>query len=420
MAGRGAPGAGMPLNVPPVLASNFELGSGRAYSRDDATPTWEAFEEVLGGLEGGQAVAFASGMGSIAAVFDLLPVGATVALGDDCYHAVAGLAAAGGAQGRWRVVRVGVEDTSRWLELAADADLLWLESPSNPLLAVADLPAICAARHKPDALIVVDSTFATPLVQRPLELGADLVVHSATKYLGGHSDLLLGGGRGVRRARPAIARATRAGRSHARRARGLPRRPWNTHTRAANERASATAAELAERLAGHADVAVVRYPGRPDHPTHETARSFMARFGAVVSFDVGGRGRARRGRLPVCTDHPPCHESGRRRVDHRTPSRHSRAGPSTARTAAAQRRVRTSRRRLVGPRTGPYAVMPHANDLIDRVAELLHESPGELRDAGVTNELNLQGWLGARNLRLAAADPREPEISPGVLDRRAL
>ena len=94
--------AGTPLNVPPVLASNFELGSGRAYSRDDATPTWEAFEELLGGLEGGEAVAFASGMGAAAAIFDLLPVGATVALGDDCYQGVAGLAAAGAAQGRWR------------------------------------------------------------------------------------------------------------------------------------------------------------------------------------------------------------------------------------------------------------------------------------------------------------------------------
>ena len=80
MAGRGGPSPGAPLNVPPVLASNFELGSGRAYSRDDSTPTWEALEELLGGLEGGQAVAFASGMGAAAAIFDLLPVGATVAL----------------------------------------------------------------------------------------------------------------------------------------------------------------------------------------------------------------------------------------------------------------------------------------------------------------------------------------------------
>src|SRR5215208_660490 len=126
IAGRGAPSAGTPLNVPPVLASNFELGSERSYSRDDATPTWEAFEELLGGLEGGEAVAFASGMGAAAAVFDLLP--------DGCYQAVSGLATAGEERARWRVERVGVEDTARWIELGADADLIWLESPSNPLL----------------------------------------------------------------------------------------------------------------------------------------------------------------------------------------------------------------------------------------------------------------------------------------------
>jgi len=294
MAGRGAPAAGAPLNVPPVLASNFELGAGRAYSRDDATPTWEAFEELVGGLEGGQAVAFGSGMGAIAAVFDLLPVGATVALGDDCYQGVAGLAAAGAAQGRWRVVRVGVEDTSHWLELAADADLLWLESPSNPLLAVADLPAICAARRRGKALTVVDSTLATPLVQRPLELGADMVVHSATKYLGGHSDLLLGtvvvaSGERARqlRERRKLAGATPGALETYLAVRGMRTLALRL------QRASTSAAELAERLARHAEVAIVRYPGRPDHPTHATARRFMSGFGAVVSFDVrGGAERA--------------------------------------------------------------------------------------------------------------------------------
>jgi cystathionine gamma-synthase len=294
MAGRAAPGAGTPLNVPPVLASNFELGSGRAYSRDDATPTWEAFEELLGGLEGGQAVAFASGMGAIAAVFELLPVGATVVLGDDCYQAVAGLAAAGAAQGRWRVVRVGVEDTSRWLELAADADLLWLESPSNPLLAVADLRAICAAPRKDEGLTVVDSTLATPLVQRPLELGADLVVHSATKYLGGHSDLLLGAvvAASGERARQLRERRELAGATPGALEAYLAVRGIRTLALRL-QRASATAAELAERLARHTEVTVVRYPGRPDHPTHSTARNFMSGFGAVVSFDVqGGAERA--------------------------------------------------------------------------------------------------------------------------------
>ena len=272
-----------------MLASNFELGSGRDYSRDDATPTWEAFEELLGGLEGGETVAFASGMGAAAAIFDLLPVGATVALGDDCYQGVAGLAAAGASQGRWDLVRVGVEDTARWLQLAADADLLWLESPSNPLLAVADLRAICAARSKVDALIVVDSTLATPLAQRPLELGADLVMHSATKYLGGHSDLLLGAvvAASAERARQLRERRELAGATPGALEAYLAVRGMRTLALRL-QRASATAAELAERLARHADVTVVRYPGRSDHPTHATARSFMAGFGAVVSFDVQG------------------------------------------------------------------------------------------------------------------------------------
>ena len=294
MAGRGVPEPGAPLNVPPVLASNYALGSERAYSRDDATPTWEAFEELLGGLEGGEAIAFASGMGAAAAIFDLLPVGATVALGDDCYQGVVGLAAAGAAQGRWTVVRVRVDDTPRWLEVAADADLVWLESPSNPLLAIADLRAICAAGRKPDALIVVDSTLATPLVQRPLELGADMVMHSATKYLSGHSDLLLGAvvAASAERAkhlreRRELAGATPGALEAYLATRGMRTLPLRVH------RASATAGTLAERLAGHPGVAIVRYPGRPDHPTHAPARSFMTGFGAVVSFDVdGGAGAA--------------------------------------------------------------------------------------------------------------------------------
>jgi cystathionine gamma-synthase len=276
------------------LASNFELGSERSYSRDDATPTWEAFEQVLGGLEDGEAVAFASGMAAAAAVFDLLPVGATVVLGDDSYQGVAGLAAAGASQGRWTLVRVGVEDTARWVELAGQADLLWLESPSNPLLAVADLPRICTAPRKSDAIVAVDSTFATPLAQRPLKLGADLVMHSATKYLGGHSDLLLGA---LVASRPERARQLRERRELAgatpgaleaylaiRGVRTLPLRL---------QRASASAADLADRLTTHPEVEVVRYPGRPDHPTHAAAHRFMAGFGAVVSFDVrGGADRA--------------------------------------------------------------------------------------------------------------------------------
>src|SRR6266516_1701452 len=183
---------GSPLNVPPCPASNFVLGEGRAYSRDDGTAGWEALEEIVGGLEGGSSVSFASGMAAIAAIFDQLPTGATVALPDDCYQGVAGLAKAGQSQGRWRVHRIAVADTAKWIQACAESDLIWLESPSNPLLVVAELGTICAAPRKPGAILGVDNTFATPLNQRPLALGADVAVQSVTKFIGGHSDLLGG------------------------------------------------------------------------------------------------------------------------------------------------------------------------------------------------------------------------------------
>jgi cystathionine gamma-synthase len=117
----------------------------REYSRDDGTLTWEALEEVVGGLESGKAVAFASGMAAIASVFDQLAAGAVVVLPDDCYQGVAGLTAAGADRRRWSVQRMAVDDTAGWIRACGIGDLLWLKSPSNPLLNVADLEAVCAA-----------------------------------------------------------------------------------------------------------------------------------------------------------------------------------------------------------------------------------------------------------------------------------
>ena len=280
---------GSPLNVPPIPASNFVLGDRRAYARDDGTPGWEALEEIVGGLEGGSSVAFASGMAGIAAIFDQLHTGSVVALPDDCYQGVAGLAQAGQRRGRWTVHRVAVADTARWIELCGVADLIWLESPSNPLLTVGDLDTICAAPRKQGAIVGVDNTFATPLNQRPLALGADVAVQSVTKFIGGHSDLL-GGVVTVRD--PNLLAALRQSREltgatpgtleaflAARGARTLALRL---------ERAQQNAMTLAERLGRHPDVTVTRYPGLASHPTHEAARRQLKGFGSIISFDVRG------------------------------------------------------------------------------------------------------------------------------------
>jgi cystathionine gamma-synthase len=280
---------GAPLNVPLIPASNFIIGGGRDYSRDDGTPTWEALEELVGGLESGKAVAFASGMAAIASVFDQLAAGAVVVLPDDCYQGVAGLVAAGAERKRWSVQRVAVDDTEGWIRSCGLADLIWLESPSNPLLTVADLEAVCAAPRKPGAIVAVDNTFATPLNQRPLDFGATVSLQSATKLIGGHSDLLAGvattnddalwhalkKSRELSGATPGTLEAFLAVRG----ARTLALRL---------RRAEQTAMMLAERLATHPLVARVRYPGLPSHPTHATARRVLEGFGTIISFDLLG------------------------------------------------------------------------------------------------------------------------------------
>jgi cystathionine gamma-synthase len=281
--------SGSPLNVPPVPASNFILGGRREYARDDGTQTWEALEAVVGGLEGGDALSFSSGMAAIAAIFDMMSTGSAVAIPDDCYQGVAGIARLGQAKGRWTVARIAVQDTDAWIRACEYADLIWLESPSNPLLVVADVQAICAAPRKPGSILAVDNTFATPLNQRPLELGADISVQSATKFIGGHSDLLAGiatttnpqvmatlkKARELGGATPGVLEAFLAVRG----ARTMALRL---------ERAERNAMVLATRLETHPMVTLTRYPGLPSHPTHEVARRQLRGFGTIISFDVRG------------------------------------------------------------------------------------------------------------------------------------
>ena len=281
---------GAPLNVPLVPASNFLLGHDREYSRDDGTETWEGLEHLLGGLESGRAVAFASGMASIAAVFDQVRAGASIVLPEDCYQGVSGLAASGVSGRGWSISRLPTHDTSGWIRACASADLVWLESPTNPLLEVADLEAICSAPRGPDTIVAVDNTFATPLNQQPLDLGATVSVQSTTKFIGGHSDLLGGiattrdetlwrglvKARELRGATPGVLEAFLALRG----ARTLVVRLM---------RAQETAGLLATRLLDHPHVGVVRYPGLASHPTHEVAKRVLRGFGAVISFDIRGQ-----------------------------------------------------------------------------------------------------------------------------------
>ncbi len=289
-AGRPSREAGTPLNFPLTLASSFLAEPGpepRLYSRDDGTPNWVALEEILGELEGGTAVAFSSGMAAVSAVLDLLPAGAHVVAPTACYARVGALLADGAGNGRWQVELVDITDTDATLTAARGAALLWLESPTNPLLDIADLPALCRGGRAAGALVAVDNTFATPLLQRPLDMGADMVVHSATKFIGGHADLLLGLAvaaepemHALLNHRRALTGGTPGGLESFLALRGL-RTMWLRL-----EQGQRSAGTLAQRLKDHPAVTRIRYPGLADDPGHQRAAAQMSGFGALLSFEL--------------------------------------------------------------------------------------------------------------------------------------
>ncbi len=304
-AGRHEPVPNAPLGQSVQLTSTYAARPGPP--RDDdlgygrwANPTWTAFETALGALEGGAALLFSSGMAAVAAVLSQVPLGGVVVAPVGAYNGTLALLTELETAGVMRLRRVPLADTDAVARAArgtgagashgaAPADLLWLESPSNPLLEVADLPALVDLGRQVGALVAVDNTFATPLGQRPLELGADVVVHSVTKYLSGHSDVLLGATvTDAATLRTALyAHRTLHGATPGPLEAMLALRGLRTlHLRV--ERACANAAELARRLDGDPRLTRLRYPGLPGDPGHERAAAQLHTFGAIVSMEVAG------------------------------------------------------------------------------------------------------------------------------------
>jgi cystathionine gamma-synthase len=287
-AGRPARVPDAPLGESPVFSSTYIAGGNRGYGRfgNDA---WVALEETLGQLEGGRGLTFASGMAAAAAVCDLVPVGGRVVAPQHAYSGVLALLDQQAQTGRLTVARVDIADTAAVSAAAVGADMLWIESPTNPAMEVADLPALAAAGRAAGAVVVVDNTFATPLLQQPLKLGADIVMHSATKFIAGHSDVVLGA---------VVTASSELWTALELRRRSLgaipgPMEAWlalrGLRTLALRlERAQSNAAFLAARLLKHPRVSRVRYPGLPDDPGHARAAAQMSGFGAILAIELGG------------------------------------------------------------------------------------------------------------------------------------
>ena len=285
------------VSPPIVLSTTFARDpesapiGGHTYIRE-SNPNQDQLEEALFPLEGGEAaLVFASGMAAGIALLQTLPPGSHVVFPDDVYYGFR--VAADEFLPNWGI-RSDFVAMGDLAALAAairpETRLVWLETPSNPLLQVADLAGAVALARAAGALTVVDNTFATPVLQRPLELGADAVLHSTTKYFGGHSDVQ--GGALVFARRDELCERVR----HLRHVLGVVASPFNSwlvlrglRTLACRVNAqSATALAVARALAEFPSVAAVHYPGLPAHPGHAIAARQMSAFGAMLSFRAAG------------------------------------------------------------------------------------------------------------------------------------
>jgi cystathionine gamma-synthase len=282
--------------VPPIhLSSNFTFaGFGQARTYDytrSGNPTRDLLASALAEAEGGAgAVVTSTGMSAIHLVLQLLQPGELVVAPFDCYGGTWRLLDACAAKGAFRVLFADLSDlVERSAALAAGPRLVWVETPSNPLLRITDLRAVCREAARVGALVAADNTFLSPALQRPLELGADLAVHSTTKYLNGHSDVV--GGAVVARDPQLLADVAWWANCL-----GITGSPFDSYltlrglrTLHARMRVHLeNAAAVVDRLKTHPAVSRVYWPGLTEHPGHTVAAAQQDGFGAMVSFELEG------------------------------------------------------------------------------------------------------------------------------------
>jgi cystathionine gamma-synthase len=302
-AGRSVDASTGAVTTPLYMSTTFERAadgafpSGFEYVRDD-NPTRHVFEDAVSSLEGGAAgIAFASGMAAITAVFEgQRDTCRRIVVPDDMYFGIRALIAETDIGRRFEFIPANMRDLDslRSIVRTARRGLVWIETPSNPMITVVDIREVCKIAHEAGARAAVDNTWATPVLQRPLELGADVVVHSATKYIGGHSDLMAGVV--VLPHESPLERSIRAIQRHKGSVaapfdcwlalRGLQTLPVRMRAHCEN------AALVAEALANHPAIDRVLYPGRAEDPGRAIAARQMAGFGGMLSFIVRGGAEA--------------------------------------------------------------------------------------------------------------------------------
>ncbi len=296
-AGHGVDPATGAVTEPIHLSTTFERGAdggyphGYIYSRNH-NPNRNGLEAALAALEGGAAcAAFSSGLAAVTAIFQGLQPGDHVVAPKDIYHGTANVLKHLFA--KWQVSATFV-DMTRLADiteaLRKETRIVWIETPSNPLLQCVDIGAVADIAHRAGARAVADNTFASPALQRPLDLGCDLAMHATTKYLGGRSDVL--GGAVIARADDEAFAQVRTAQLYGGAVpspfdcwlvmRSLPTLPWRMQAHCAN------AMKVATFLAGHAKVSAVHYPGLEGNPFHAIAKRQMSGYGGMLSFETKG------------------------------------------------------------------------------------------------------------------------------------